>query len=267
MPRRRTVFVSCGQLAEPERALGRGVAHVIETHGMTPFIAQTVHSAGDLNSEVFRAIQACDAFLAILQKRGIVTFADHQPVERSSVWIQQEIAAFCYRMFVEQRSLPIRVYAEPGIRREGVLEIAIVNPIDFVRGEDVIAGVDAWLKGREFEENPVLARREELFRSRFDRLNEDQELVLELIAAHCLEPGDFGLEHIVRDDFFEVVRAKSGNVENDVLGRRFGGAYATLVALGLVRSEAPPGQNPRTLIAKQWWQLVHDELRNRGRRV
>ncbi len=81
---------------------------------MAAFFAQDVHSAGDLNSEIFRALQTCDAFLGILQKRGLVEYADFAPIERASVWIQQEIAIFSYRMFLEQRSLPIR-----GVLRAG----------------------------------------------------------------------------------------------------------------------------------------------------
>ncbi len=265
MPRARTVFVSCGQLTDPERKLGRDIARVIEGHDMRAFIAQEVHSAGDLNTEVFRALQTCDAFLAILQRRGIITFTSHPPKERSSVWIQQEFAVFCYRMFLEQRSLPIRIYTEQGIRQEGVMEIAVANPITFDRGEEVLAGVDAWLKSREFEEHPILARREELFRSRIGRLDQDQLIVLELIAAHCLQPDDFAFHHIFRDDFFDIARSVSRNLQDEEIDKRFNEAYSHLVSLGLVMGEGQPGFATRVWIAKQWWQLVHDELRNRGK--
>ena len=159
MARQRAVFVSCGQRTPDEVELGRTLARTIEDNGLRPFFAQDVHSAGDLNSEVFKAIQTCDAFLGILQKRGVVTYAGFPPVERSSVWIQQEIPVFCYRMFLEQRSLPIRVFSERGILREGVIQIAIVNPIEFDRSTDVVSGVDAWLKSRDVaagEHYPIL---------------------------------------------------------------------------------------------------------------
>ena len=175
----RVVFISCGQLTEGEKGLGREVAAIIERHGMRPFFAQDVHSAGDLNSEVFRAIQSCDAFLGILQRRGTVTFGKYPPAERASVWIQQEIATFCYRMFLERRSFPIRVYSERGIRREGVMEIAVVNPIEFDRSEEIPTEVERWLRSREFDDHPVLATREELFRRRLAPLNEVEQLLLE----------------------------------------------------------------------------------------
>src|SRR3989442_541343 len=83
------------------------------------------------------------------------------------------------------------------LRREGVMEIAVVNPIEFDRAGEVLADVERWLGSHEFEVHPIAARREELFRSRLDRTDEDQQLVLELIAAHCTEPGDFAQYHSV----------------------------------------------------------------------
>jgi len=231
---------------------------------MRAFIAQEVHSAGDLNTEVFRAIQTCDAFLAILQKRGAVTFAPHPQVERSSVWIQQEFAVFCYRMFLEQRSLPVRVYSERGIRREGVMEIAVANPIEFDRRDEVVGGVNEWLKSREFEEHPVLARREDHFRVRFEQTSEDEQLLLELIAVHCLEPNDAIDHQTLRLEFHAVINT-TGSIEASV-ENRFNAAYATLRHLGLIVIEASHIMT-RIWIVKQWWQLIHDELRSRGERV
>lgn len=68
MARQRVVFVSCGQRTSEEIQLGRALAEVIGRNGMRAFFGQDVHSAGDLNSEAFKAIQTCDAFLGILQK-------------------------------------------------------------------------------------------------------------------------------------------------------------------------------------------------------
>src|SRR5262245_26549631 len=196
----RMVFVSCGQLTEEERQLGRDIARAIEAHGMQAFIAQYVHSTNDLNSNVFEAIRTCDAFVGILQKRGTVTFADHRPVERSSVWIQQEVAIFSYRMYLEGHQLPIRIYAESGVHREGVMDIAMMNPRPFEAPNEIIADVNAWLEGPAFAVDPVLSRREELFRRRINQLTDDALLSLEIIAAHCPDVGDWArFDHVARD--------------------------------------------------------------------
>src|SRR5215470_9492899 len=154
----RLIFVSYGVLTEDGRSLGAEVARLIRERNMRPFIAQEVHSSNDLNSNVFDGIGGCDAFLGILHKRGTVTFRDHTPSERSSVWIQQEFAIFCYRAFVEKRAIPMRIYVERGLRREGVMEIAMANPIEFESNDEVLKDVAECLAGPDFREHPVLAR-------------------------------------------------------------------------------------------------------------
>ncbi len=262
----RVVFVSCGQLTAPEVKLGRDVAAIIAGHGMRAFFAQDVHSTGDLNSEVFKAIQTCDAFLGILQKRGVVTFGTYAPVERGSVWIQQEIATFCYRMFLEGRSLPIRIFSERGLRREGVMEIAVVNPIEFDGPDEILPEVDKWLRSREFEEHPVLATREGLFRRRLVTLTEIDQLLLELVAAHCVQADDFAEHEHVRNDFFAI--AIEEGQKDEETERRFREAYARLISIGLIRRESNNTTGEvRVWIPKQWFQLVLDALRGQGRRL
>src|SRR5262249_52443202 len=153
-------------------------------------------------------------------------FSTYPSAERSSVWIQQEFAVFSYRMFLEQRSLPVRVYAERGIRREGVMEIAVANPIEFDHDDEVIIGIDEWLKSREFEEHPTQVRRKELFRSRVAQMDQDQLLLLELITAHCLEPDDSAELHVLREDFTSILRQY--NVQDHEIGKKFDDAYNAL---------------------------------------
>src|SRR5713101_4398463 len=100
MPERR-IFVSCGQLTELERKLGRDLTATIEAHpGMTAFFAGEVHSAAGLNAEIFQ----------------------------------------------EGTPRPIMVYQQRGIRLEGLMSAAIVNPVPFNADDEVIAGVEAWLR-------------------------------------------------------------------------------------------------------------------------
>jgi hypothetical protein len=262
----RLVFVSYGQLTTEERALGQEVAQVVREHGMRPFIAQEVHSASDLNSNVFEAVRTCDAFLGILQQRGTVTFRDYPPTERSSVWIQQEFAMLCYRAFVEKRSIPMRVYAERGIRREGVMEIAMANPIEIDNPDEILADVDKWLGSPDFDEHPVVGTREGLFRRRMRATDDSQQLLLELVAAHCIHSDDFAQFPEVQRDFVAVL-ADEG-IEATQANGQFGGAFEGLKNLGLLRLEYIRNSDDQRLwIPKQWWTLVLDEFRRRGRRL
>src|SRR5262249_4918005 len=140
------------------------------------------------------------------------------------------------------------------------------NPIEFERPDELPADVDKWLRSREFEEHPLLSRREELFQSRLSRTNEDQQLLLELVAAHCPEPNDFAFYHVVRDDFYEILR--STEKDDRQMEIRFSNAYGSLRASGLIRIEDDPRTGIiRLWIAKQWWHSVFEEFRRRGRRV
>ena len=259
------MFVSYGLLTVEERRLGDRVAGVIRAHGMRPFIAQEVHSAGDLNSNVFEAVRICDAFLGIMQKRGTVAFQDYPPTERSSVWIQQEFAIFCYRAFVEGRSIPMRIYTERGIRREGVMEIAMANPIDFETPDEIAENVDHWLGGPDFDEHPVLRTREEMFKRRLSQTDADQKLLLEVIAAHCLQAGDFVGLKIVQNDFMALLGEQGVGTQG---GSRFNAALKNLLRGELVgRREDSRESEAKVWIAKQWWALLLDEFRRQGRHL
>lgn len=265
MPDRR-IFVSCGQHTDAERQLGRNLQAIIEAHrGMRAFFADTVHSAAGLNAEIFQAIQACHAFLAVLQHRGEVHYASYPPAQRSSVWIQQEIGIFAYRMFLEGTPRPIRVYEQRGMIRpiEGLMGAAIVNPIIFDTDAEVIAGVEEWLRSREFEADPLLTRREDSFRRRIHDLTGDALLFLELIAAHSASPGDRIDYMVVRTDFFDAL-----NVGRDDQGvfERMETARRQLLVEGLLGMEQNP-ERTLLLIHRQWWQLVLDEFRGRGHRL
>lgn len=263
---KRLVFVSCGQSTDEEKALGREISAIIRDNGMMPFFAEDVHSPDGLNAVVFKHIRLCDAFVAVLHRRGTVTFRNYPSSERASVWIQQEIALVAYRKLLQQRDLPIRVYAEQGIRREGLLEVLIVNPIEFATRATLLTDLSAWLAGEEFKQHPVLARREASFRRRAAKLTEDQWLMLELIAAHCPAPGDFVDYDTLRNDFFEIKRdgAPPADASNTIIDAAFSSAGSALVADGLVL-RFQEINHARYSIGKQWWDLVLDELRADGR--
>ena|SRR2546422_241675 len=256
--RKKRIFVSCGQETPDEICFGNDILETITRHEMDGFFANEVHSASDLNSEVFRAIQSCDGFFAVLHKRGEVNYSKYTPVQRSSVWIQQEIAIICYGNFLQERPVPIRVYSEKGILLEGVMKTAIVNPIDFETKEAVLKGLSKWLTGPEFREHPVLARREALFRNRIEPLGPEDWLLLELIAAHSAGPGDETSAGVVLEDYRKI----QGQVE--LSGIFPFDAFNLLHASGLVVQNQRHGT---VSISKIWWDLVLDELRNQGRKI
>ncbi len=260
------IFVSCGQEADGEISLGQEILKHIQQHGNKGFFAQEVHSVSDLNAEVFRAIQSCDGFFAVMHKRGEVKYREFPLTHRSSVWIQQEIAVLSFRNFLQQRHVPIRVYMEKEILLEGLMRTTIVNPYYFEKKEEVLEGLSRWLTGAEFEEHPRFARRESVFRRRIQGFQDDDWLILELISAHSVAPGDMADYHEILSDFCAILREKGLNDQQT--GHSYSEARRRLMDNGLVREIKDPRAGTTHIgIAKQWWDLVLEELRTVGRMV
>src|SRR2546422_868093 len=113
MPKK-LIFVSCGVHAKEETTFGEKIGELIEAHDMTSFIAPKVHQAADLNTHVFKELQRCDGFVAVLQKRGEIHYEKFPVKHRASVWIHQEIGILFYRSFLLGQAIPMRLYMDAG---------------------------------------------------------------------------------------------------------------------------------------------------------
>jgi len=259
----RRIFISCGQETDEELRLGKDIKALVERDGMEGFLAQTVHSADELNRAVFGAIQNCGGFCAVLHRRGEISYGKYAPTQRSSVWIQQEIALLMYRRFLEDRTIPIRVFSQKGILLEGVMKYSIANPIEFEKKGEVLEGVSTWLKGSEFEIDPIIASREKLFQRRIKALNDEDWSLLDLIVVHSTGPGDMPSSSIILNDFsaFQENQGRSQKEIND----SFQQCHKRLRQLGLVHVERIAGGTIAALgVEKQWWDLIPREIRSRA---
>lgn len=144
MPNRR-IFVSCGQLTSKEKSLSEELINVIDKNGMKGFSAEETHQPADLNSFLFKEIQRCDGLVAVMQKRGEIRYLTYPLTQRSSVWIQQEIAILFYRSFLVGKPIPVRVYIEKGVLREGLMNFSIINPIEFTAKKTILEDLPRWL--------------------------------------------------------------------------------------------------------------------------
>ena len=258
------IFISCGQETAQELKLGKEIKSEVERHGMEGFLAQAVHSADELNKTVFSALQKCSGFCAVMHRRGEINYQEYSPIQRASVWIQQEIALLMYRRFSQGRPIPIRVFTQKGILLEGVMKYTIANPIEFEKDKEVLTGVTEWLRGPEFTEEPILAVREGLFQRRIQDLHPEDWYVLELIAAHSVAAGDYIRENLLEADYYQSPFAGG----KDTLQARdsFQQAYRRLSKAWLITYDYAAGGQIRGIgISKEWWSLLHEEFRNRVR--
>jgi len=258
----RRIFVACGQETDEEKKLGTAILNVIAEHGMDGFFAETVHSADELNTAVFKAIDEAHGFCAVMHRRGEINYRHYPPTQRSSVWIQQEIAILMYRRFLTGRPLPIRVYCEKGILLEGIMKTSIINPIQFEEVDEVVKGVSEWLTGPAFEEHPVVGLRERLFQKRVEKLEQFDFLLLRLIAAHTT-PGVGADQGAVIVDFVDILKeaGKDGREIQNIKS----GSIDRLMGNFLIDQQSDR-RSGGTIISIQpkWWDLVLSELRTKG---
>lgn len=260
---KKRIFISCGQRTAEEKLFGQKIQTLINQY-MEGFFAEYAHDAADLNTAVFRELQNCDGFVAVMQKRGAVQDLNSPVHYRASVWIQQEIAILHYRSFLIGKTIPMRLYLEMGILPEGLTKYSMINPIPFKETQTILEDLGEWLHGPTFREPPELARREDLFRRRVEANDEDAWLILELIAAHCQGPNDTVENVFVLGDFVTIGKEK-GTSDADV-AQRFNSKLSRLISSGLVGRRS--GREPLTAglyIEKQWWDLILEELRNQAR--
>jgi hypothetical protein len=147
-----TIFVSCGQLTDGERAMGIAIKEAIDnTPGFVAYFAQEVQNLEGLATNVLRAVQRCSGAVVVLTDRGPSVGLDgaHRG-RRSSVWVNQEIALLAYRQFVEDRRIPILCWRENGVELEGAMSAFIVNPKPLPPVSEIAALIRAWLDSESF---------------------------------------------------------------------------------------------------------------------
>jgi len=251
------VFISCGQRTEDEMRVGRELHRVLTEGGHAPFFAGRVHSFDELATHIFAGLARCEAYLAVMHPRGEVHYpGGHQFEVRGSVWIHQELAVLAYRRFLEGRSLPLRVLMHTSIRREGVLDNLIVNPVTFQTEADIYDSVREWMEN-ELVPDPIQTSRERLFRQHTQNLDDHHWRLLLLCVRHRSTDGRADRDQVIRD--FEAL---GGNRP------AYGGIENALVVRGILEGPFPDEDRRSTrqfiAIRPAWLDLVIARLRERG---
>ncbi len=263
---KKRIFISCGQRTDEEKRFGQELQELIGgKNNMEGFFAEEAHDPADLNTALFRELQRCDGFVAVLQRRGEVHYDPFPLKHRASVWIQQEIGILFYRSFLLGRPVPMRIYIQEGVLHEGLSAFSIINPIPFSTKTTVIDDLSSWLEGPMFEEQPVLARREDLFLRQTQSYEDHHWLMLELIAVYSREPGDRVNQAFLSRYFVKILQEEGKDITEDP-GTLFKNTLVKLVSDGLVTDAYEKvGGIYFYSLEPPWWDLIHDELRNRAR--
>jgi len=146
------VFISCGQYTEKELQLGRELAaKVNELTSCEGYFAENQNSLIGLSNHIFRALDQCTAFVAVMHHRGEVETLGGKKHLRGSIWIEQEISIAAFLTATRNRDIPVVFYVQKGIKREGVREQLKLNPIEFDDESQVLLDFEARLKSGAFQ--------------------------------------------------------------------------------------------------------------------
>jgi len=132
------IFISCGQFTEAEKSLGKALADSIsELTPFTGYFAQNQSSLDGLSKHIFGALNRAAGLVAVMHHRGLVKTLDDSHV-RASVWVEQEIAIAAFLTQTLGRDLPVILYLQDGIAREGVRQQLMLNPVPFKENSEVL---------------------------------------------------------------------------------------------------------------------------------
>jgi hypothetical protein len=147
-----TVFISCGQFHPNEKALGKKIETLVNTlTGCKGYFAENQSSVQALSDHVFRALDRCAGLVAVMHHRGTVQTLAGATHVRGSVWVEQEIAVAAFIAATRQAEIPVVLYVQEGIKREGVRDFLILNTVEFKNDSEVLADFEARIKDGRFK--------------------------------------------------------------------------------------------------------------------
>ncbi len=164
------IFVSCGQRTREEIFLGNRIKDEIDrTPGFRAYFAETVHDLDGLNKNIYEALFHCSGAVIFLHKRGTFTDADGNTTERSSLWINQEIAILSYRQFHESQRIPVLAFKETSVKLDGAMTFMMLNPLPVASEDEMILEVRNWLKKESFG-----VGKEDIFKEKWSSVTDNQ---------------------------------------------------------------------------------------------
>lgn len=139
------IFIACGQLTPDEIELGGQVRNLLEEHGIDVFLAEAANDLTDLNSHIFKNLNDCTGFIAILHKRYKLN-----GTYDTSVWINQEVAIAAYLRSQQSKEIPSLILYEDNAEKEGLIRYTIANPPTFKSNEEALSKIEKWIKSQDF---------------------------------------------------------------------------------------------------------------------
>lgn len=134
---KQSVFISCGQQTQEEKALGKEIQKLVrELTVFEPYFAEYQNSLEGVTKNIFGALNRCVGFIVLLHRRGSVS-SPGKPI-RASVWVEQEIAIAAFLRQALGRKIEVAAYIESEVALEGLRKQLLLNPKTFFHHQEVL---------------------------------------------------------------------------------------------------------------------------------
>lgn len=215
----KTIFISCGQDEETEIKAGERVRAVVNADpGLEAFFAEHGGKGEGLFGRILDALKGCSGAVFVVHGRGPIDTSDERNM-RASVWISQELAILAYRRHALHQDVPILLFLDDNVSREGILGHLSLQPHSLPNLDEMEKVLVQWLREEIFQES-VASIVAEKFAQTSD---EDRMLLLALIQEGGVNVPRSPLGSIVQEKWSkgkikagEIVRA--GFTNCNVLG-------------------------------------------------
>lgn len=135
---RPTVFISCGQYTSEEKQLGRDIAQLVgDLTNARGYFAENQSSLDGLSRNIMGALNNSAGFIAVMHHRGTVSTPGGDHI-RGSVWVEQELAIASFLVQAQDKHMPVAVYIQNGIKREGIRDQLLLGATEFTEPAEVL---------------------------------------------------------------------------------------------------------------------------------
>lgn len=252
----RLIFVSCGQLTEEERTLGRRIkAEIDAADGYEGYFADAVQDFSGLADHILDALRRSTGAVVILHPSGRVVSEQGQELGvRSSVWVNQELAVLAYRQFFEGINIPILAFKHDSVSLEGAMTAFIINPKPLGSDVEIGSEVRIWLQNHASQGRPS---EQDVFDQKWRTLEADDQLILEALVE---EGGHDVKDFAIRRRLVEQYGVDRNRASTLVTEKR-----TALSALNLVRLQHNIYDGDEMSLHPTWeWYVRHAVARSQS---
>ncbi len=171
------IFVSCGQRTEQEKRLGAAICRIVNDTGtFSAFFAEEQSDLNGLHENIMAALASAAGFIAVMHPRGTVTVPGQANplIIRASVWVEQEIAIAAFINRNRKQRIPVAVYSQVSVGREGMRDLLHLNPVKFESDDEILADLASRISRWQFSESK----------------DSQGELVLEAVKSYAVHVGE-----------------------------------------------------------------------------